>query len=161
MSTQAIQSDIPRPRVPQSARVRARLRGWSLDAELASGADPGSRPELAARARWLCRARHRRQLATGLEHIVREAERPASPLTASPPVHRPTIRAARADLLAIAAELRQPGSLAPRGIALVRRLLVDDVGPLHAGGMERLQPALAEIRAAMDQGPTDSASPDV
>jgi hypothetical protein len=137
--------------VSRAARISARLRGWNLDAELAGGTDPSSRADLAARAAWLRRSRHRRQLAAGLEHLVRECERPPA-LTASPPVHRPTIRAARADLLGLAAELRSPRPLDPRGIAMVRRLLVNDRSPLHIGGIDQLRSALVVIRAALAEG---------
>jgi hypothetical protein len=138
-------------RPSQAARLRARLRGWNLDAELAGGSDPSSRAELAARAAWLRRSRHRRQLAAGLEHLVRECERPPT-LTASPPIHRPTIRAARADLLELAAQLRGPHALDPRGIAMVRRLLVNDQSPLHIGGIDQLRSALVVVRAALGEG---------
>lgn len=50
---------------------------------------------------------------------------------------------------AYALSLRGPRNLDPRALALVRRLLVYDVGPLHNGGIDRLGPALAEIRAAL------------
>lgn len=151
MRTQALSGQPMEGRQPQSARLLARLRGWRLDAELAGGADPTSRPELAARAAWLRRTRQRGQLAAGLEHVVRECDRRPG-LTASPPLHRPTIRAARSDLLALAAQLKGSEPLQARGIAMVRRLLVEDTSALHVGGVDELRDALSAIRAALGGG---------
>lgn len=149
MSTHALFAAPVQGRSPRAPRLRARLYGWRLDGDLAAGADPASSPDLAARAAWLCRTRHRAQLAAGLERIVREANRPGRSLTASRPTHRPTIHAARPELLAVATVLRGPHDLHARGLALVRRLLVDDVSPLYTGGVDLLLPALAEIRGSL------------
>jgi hypothetical protein len=149
MATHALRAPAPLPRLSRAQRLRARLHGWNLDSELASGVDPVARPDLAARAAWLTSYRRRQQLAAGLEKVVREAERPNAGLTASPPLHRPSVRSSRTELLELASALRGPQLVAPRGVAMIRRLLVEDVSALHTGDADRLHAEIAEIRAAL------------
>jgi hypothetical protein len=106
-------------------------RAWracdQLDGLLIDGVDPESSAELALRARRLTDGSHR--LAAELESAVaavdaREPSRFAIDMCCD------EVRAARGALLALAAQLREPGGL-PRGVALTRRLLRDPASPLY------------------------------
>jgi hypothetical protein len=139
-------------RPPLLARVRAQLRGWRLAGDLAAGADPGSSDELAVRAASLCSPHSREDLAARLERAVHETERPNPYGVVLAPMDRRAIRDARAELLALAADVRSGGGLDARGRALVHRLLSDGAGPLYTGNGELLLGAIAEARLALRRG---------
>jgi hypothetical protein len=141
-------------RIALSTRVRARLHGARLDDELARGADPGSRPELTARAAWLGGRRSRAALAEGLDHAVWAAVHSPRPWSASVEVERTAVRIARPELLALAATLRRDGAVHPRGVALTRRLLTDGSGPLFSGGPDALLAAAREALRNLEAGPS-------
>jgi hypothetical protein len=114
-----------------TARVMAVLHQASLDRQLACGADPGARAQLQARAWHLTRTGMRCAMAQRLEQIVAEVDRPALPRIAAVPVCRDEVRAARSELLRVAALLRESHQVDAAGVALVRRLLSDGSGPLY------------------------------
>jgi hypothetical protein len=106
-------------------RVVARLKGWSLDAELAAGAPVDTDARRAARARFLVEPRRRAALAGYWENLI------AAPQ--SRPVRRDRIVAARPELEQMVALLRSPRPVPARGVALARVLLTDGTGPVHNG----------------------------
>jgi hypothetical protein len=115
---------------PFTARVAARLLARRLDRELIRGADPASRPRLAARAALLTSQSTRDELADGLDVVLSIAQRPAGRVHAQP---RPAPVLANAALLReLAGVLRGPAPLYVAGIARVRRLLTDGTGPMYA-----------------------------
>jgi hypothetical protein len=130
------------------ARTRARLRGGSLDRALIAGADPTSRPELAARTALLASARSRRQLAGALDGLLAAARGP----------HRRWWALARYDgVLANSEQLHSLAQLldsdAPvyaRGVALLRETLADGTGPAYRGGPPALAQRLRDARIALD-----------
>ena len=127
----------------------ARLRASRLDEELACGADPVASRERAARAALLLRPRARHGLSAGLRRAVADARRPRRALSSVVGVARPAVRACAPDLLALAAELNDPG-VRPRGVALTRRLLCDGTGPLYrAASDDELRTAVEAARAAL------------
>ena len=69
-------------------RLLARLRAWTLDTALATGACPDSCAPLSLRAHKLVGQATRRQLAREIHRILREAERPVRPLDARIPICR-------------------------------------------------------------------------
>ena len=114
---------------PLTARVAARLFARRLDRELIRGADPASRPRLAARAALLTSRSTRDELADGLDVVLSSAQRPLGRVHAQP---RPAPVLANAALLReLASVLRGPGPLYAAGIARVRRLLTDGTGPMY------------------------------
>ena len=121
------------PRVGSSLLVRARvrMRRFSLDQQLARGADPRLDAELARRAKELCQPKLRRRLSEDIERAVEEASVPARLLTAAIPLNRRSVESCRPSLLALAHDLRSPGPVYARGVAQVRRLLIDGASPLY------------------------------
>jgi len=114
----------------------ARSRRWwplgrmELDRRLAAGANPLASPALARRAAMLLTQRSRRRLASGLEKVVLEAERPQPRFSAAVPVQRGAVLGARSELFLLAAALRSAPDPEPRGIATVAVLLSDGGGPI-------------------------------
>jgi hypothetical protein len=96
------------------------------------------RPPLGVRVRAMLARRDRLQLADGLELMVVHAVRPAGAmsarLTSRVPVVASQVLDAREVLEDIERMLRSETPLDPRGVALVRRLLVDGNGPAYVGG---------------------------
>lgn len=85
---------------------------------------------LAWRAAELVVPKRRLELARSLRHLVRDADPRYLPGAA--PINRRAIRAASDNFLVIADRLQDLDSpVAPRGILLVERLLVDGSGPLY------------------------------
>jgi hypothetical protein len=105
---------------------------WRLDRDLADGVDPCVSKTHALRARQLTDARGRRQLARSLRHAVSDADGPSrlSQQAAVPPSRGPVI-ACREGLLGIADLLEGPGPLNACGVARIRSLITDGLGPLY------------------------------
>ncbi len=121
-------------------RISARLRVAALDRALAGGATPDSGVALSLHARRLIAPRTRRRLARTLQGIV-----------AAPHQTGAQVRRAASDLLALAARLERRDAVDARGVALVRVLLSDGGGPLHANrGAQRLAEAAHQAAAALD-----------
>jgi hypothetical protein len=135
-------------------RVSLLARRGRLDRELAAGVDPHGDEALEHRAAQLECPAARRQLATGLERVLQAADEPPVTFSASAPLNRPAIRAARPVLLALARELRRNEQARAQGVALVRRLLVDGAGPLYAPApTEELAEAAAAALETLAVGP--------
>jgi hypothetical protein len=133
--TMAVHASRPLPLHGPLLRARvACTRPW-LDAELASGAAPHSRPELALRGAQLAELPRRRRFARSLRRAVASAEGqpPARwPMRgAAVPVSRPAVLEARPVLLALADDLDEMRDPHPQGVALTMRLLSDGSGPLY------------------------------
>ena len=135
----------PRAARPASRPRRPRLglevvvwwRGIELDRRLAAGEDPRASDALALRARRLTSARSRRRVADGLAGVLRSAGNGSPGFTAavrprSGDVLEPSAAsAASAAIASIERRLRAPAPMGPRGMALVRLLLIDGNGPLY------------------------------
>jgi len=147
------------PKMPSVfLRPRVWLSRATLDRMLAEGADPHDSPELARRAAQLTSARHRHSLAAAIERTLEEAEHPRRALSPAVPLQRSAVFTARVPLKRLAADLAGDnreslsgtrgfistrettrGSMermtaeeyAPRGVALVQRLLTDGDSPLY------------------------------
>ena len=88
-----------------------------------------------------------------LAHQIRALVRAASPryLPGAAPLHRGAVRVEVHSLLALADRLSDLGRpVAPRGILLLKDLLVDVDGPLYLDSVSPLGPALATIAAALE-----------
>ncbi len=114
-------------------RILAWLRAPGLDRRLAEGAPPESSLDLAIEAERLTRPAERRVLAGSLERIVAGAGR-SKPDRGGVPVARAAVRSARPELESVAARLQSPGPVNVRGVARVRLLLSDGMGPLYRAG---------------------------
>jgi hypothetical protein len=112
-----------------SARLRA---GW-LDRQLADGVAPWHSPVHAARALQLTSRRHRRAMARSLERLVEAADQPHLRfLTAAVPPCRAQVHDALPSILDVAGRLRDGEPVDARGIATLRELLSDGLGPCYA-----------------------------
>lgn len=114
--------------------LRAWLKRWRLDRELAAGGDPHE-PLRRVRATKLTRLRTRRAIASRLESAIAAAESPPR-RTLSPaiPVHRGAVREARPLILSLANALREQGRLSAQGIARAEMLVTDGGSSLYWDG---------------------------
>jgi hypothetical protein len=119
-----------------SARVRARLRAWRLDQELARGVDPRFDAALTLRAARLLRQESRARIADALEEALQDIDQRMRPAT-KVPLREPGIVAAQAELKGLVAALRADDRCQVRGVALARLLIIDGGSPLYAPGSER------------------------
>jgi hypothetical protein len=87
-------------------------------------------PLLAWRANELVARSNRVDLARSLRRMIRDAD--ARYLPNASPVNRVAVRAESNRLLAIARRLESDDPVAPRGVLLADRLLVDGLGPLYS-----------------------------
>ena len=142
---------VRRARVVHHAAVRLRAR--ALDDELIAGAPPESQLVLSLRAQQLLGLRERRGLAATLRAQVRAARDPAPMRRAVVPVSRSAVLQCATELTDLAALLARPGPVAPRGVALVHRLICEGGGPLYRrspdGCGSELLVAIAEARWAL------------
>jgi hypothetical protein len=89
-------------------------------------------------------------VAAGLDRVAAEAAAPNRSLTAAVPLRHDVIGPARADLVALAAELRAAARPSAMGVALSRQLLIDIAGPLYSGeGPFALVQTVRVARAAL------------
>lgn len=133
--TRHVSTPTRREERPAASSLRGRLRvllhRGALDRELAEGADADIREDLALRAAQLTAPGHRRTLADSLDEAVAIAEGQGPRITSSPPLASRDVRAARAALLSLSRELREPGAVRAQGVAIAQRLLTDGTGPLY------------------------------
>jgi hypothetical protein len=111
-----------------AARAVARVRWRSLDRELIAGADPGSSPQLAARAARLTGRRTRTEVAGELERLLAA---PASGRRWSVLPHGRAVTANAEAIAELADLLRGPVPLYAGGLAMLRALLTDGTGPVY------------------------------
>jgi hypothetical protein len=110
-------------------RVLARIRRWELDHALGDGADPAATPLLTARAAQLVSRGGRHRIAAALERMALMVDAERGPLRTLP--SRDAVQANRAEILRLAATLRQGGRLNVRGIAVLELILIDGTGPAY------------------------------
>jgi hypothetical protein len=112
------------------------LRRPSLDRRLARGDDPAQSAQLTRRAERLLSARSRREIAARVEQAIDDAELPPRLPSAAAPLGRDAIRAARAELLGLARDLRAREPVGAAGVVLARELLFDGASALYGPGGE-------------------------
>ncbi|HEY3185841.1 MAG TPA: hypothetical protein VGJ70_00110 [Solirubrobacteraceae bacterium] len=110
--------------------ARVAWRAPRLDRDLAAGVPPDCDELHAARALQLLSPRRRRQLAAGLETVVRLASTPPT-FDARAPLQRAAIRAERHALLDLAARLLAPRPVSAQGVAIASLILSEPQSPLH------------------------------
>ena len=112
------------------ARRAARKARWAADSEIANLDGGGIPLRLAWRVDELVATKNRLDLAHAIRSVVADAS--ARYLPSASPVNRPAVRFQSAGLLAVAARLADLElSVAPRGVVLADRLLIDGSGPLY------------------------------
>jgi hypothetical protein len=125
-------------------RIAARVLADRLDTELANGACPDARMDLALRAQVLVRSRSRRDMAVAAQRILDAA----AGRSLSVPVCRSRVRASSRELSELIGMLLAPGPVSAQGVARARTLLTDTRGPIfHPACRSDLR---ASVRAAMD-----------
>ena len=130
------------------ARRTLRAARRRADAELLTTRLPS--PRLAWRTEELVSEDNRIELGVSLTDVVHAAD--ARLMPSASPLDRGAVRGVRAELLQLAArlcDLSRP--VAPRGVLLVDRLLVDGSGPLYGqGSPNRLRAEVADALSALD-----------
>jgi hypothetical protein len=122
----------------------ARVRGSSLDRQLACGTPPEAHRVLAVRSQWLVSAPIVAGLARGWESLLKRAQaRPTSSISLSP-LCRARIIASALAVEALIAALRAPFPPV-RGLAMANLLLTDGTGPLYNSRSE------IDLRSALHQ----------
>jgi hypothetical protein len=113
-------------------RLTVAMKRDALVRELAAGAPPGLSPELALRASKLVNERHRRQLVRALRRATHEAHQAPMTRASISIVNRRAVVDAEVALDALIARLSSDRAVAPRGMAMVERLITDGVAsPLY------------------------------
>lgn len=128
----------------------------ALDRVIVEGVDLAEDPALALRARQLTDHSTRAALANSLRNLVDAAEEPLSSWGRGgprPPLQRRAVRAARGDLLALVALLRQPDRVSPRAAALAAQLVWDSASPMYAPGGEATVAEVVRTILDFDRGP--------
>jgi hypothetical protein len=155
---------IARPQARRATRrpgLRLALIVWwhgaELDSRLAAGEDPWASDALALRAHRITGKRHRTRVANGLAGALRSAREGRAGFTAAVRPHHPDVLDTRAVIETIERRLRDPEPVEPRGVAIVRSLLVDGNSPLYRpdqpGALgSRLRAAAAALGAPADDG---------
>ena len=142
-----------------TSKLLAPVRGWEArralraarrraDHEILTTKLPP--PRLAWRIEELLDETNRVDLGCSLTSVVHASDERLLP--SASPIDRVAVRACRADLLALAAEVFDLShEVTPRGVLRVERLLVDSAGPLYGhGDPDRLRAELARVKAALD-----------
>jgi len=132
-------------RPPLSVRLLARVRAHGLDRRLADGAAPYASLLLARRAAVIVGRPVRVELADDLERILMLARTGEPRRLGAVPVRRHEVLVAAEPMRRLIGALRGPGPLAPRGVAIARRLIHDGTTPMYA-----LAPRGAVARAVND-----------
>lgn len=147
-AAQSVRTAFPRDRRPAlTARVIARLRAHAYDCRLSVGVPsaPGS-PLRAHRDRVVSR-RERRAIASALRRCVEESLSPTVSLRIA--LDAEAIRAATDLIDRIAERLECAEPVCERGVARLRLLLSDGVGPLYRHGRGDLRGRLGAALAAL------------
>ena len=138
--------------------LATRLRAGELDRLLAAGVSPETSIPLALRARSLTEPSTRVALGQRLWEVLREAERPPSPMSAALPICREKVNLARTELLDLTWRLWAAGAVAAEGVARTRLLLCDGVSPLYVRPLaDDLAVAAALARLSLEPWTDESA----
>ena len=110
--------------------ARRRLRAERREADDAILRSDRVSPLLAWRVNELVSRQNRSALARSLRYAVKISD--AGCLPSASPINRAAVRLESKRLLGVATLLDSEGSLAPRGVVLIERLLLDGLGPLYS-----------------------------
>jgi hypothetical protein len=134
-------------------RLLARLRGASLDRQIAVGTAPESSVLLAERARQLVAIERRRRLSENWAHLLRIAPRLQGTRHPARPIPWQQVLAAEAEIRELVRGLAAPLPVAARGVAMATVLLTDAGSPLYnRRSPVPLAAALAAVTEQLDPG---------
>jgi alpha-beta hydrolase superfamily lysophospholipase len=137
------------PRPSLAARVKARLRAYQLDRQLAVGVPARAGSALAVHQARLVTVAEREAIALTLRQALQDANAGAAPLSSRIPLHPTNVVAAQDVIDAITLRLSSPRPVSARGMARLRVVLSDGAGPMYRLGRGdlsgRLGAALAEL----------------
>jgi hypothetical protein len=136
-------------RAPLRARVLAKLFANRLDRMLAVGAPVHQGSALAVHAGHLTSVDEREAIARSLRRTVDTAHHRNGRASSAVPLNVPNILAAEDRIDAITLRLHSPRPVSVRGIARLRVLLADGVGPLYRFGHGDLEGRLGAALAAL------------
>jgi hypothetical protein len=139
-------------------RIHEATNRGAFTRDLAAGADPLVRPELAPRAAQLISRRERATMARSLHRTLRDAHASRATLGGPALIRRGPVRHAEDVITAVITRLEGPHPVSPRGMAQIRRLLTNaDNSPLYNDAAPgALRQTMSAILCALepDRGPT-------
>jgi hypothetical protein len=136
-------------RAPLSARVTAKLFANKLDRLLAVGAPVSDGSALAVHAARLTSVAEREAIARSLRRAVDSARNRGLRVSSAVPLNIPNIVAAEDRIDEVTLRLHAPRPVTPRGVARLRVLLADGVGPMYRYGRGDLEGRLGAALAAL------------
>jgi hypothetical protein len=128
-------------------RFAARVFAWHYDQQLLDGVtiEPGS--ALAMHVARLTSDRHRHELAETLDLAVQRAEADPMFYSSRIPTHLGAVMSAVDQIEEIRLRLKGPRPVRAHGVARLRMLLADGVGPFYVPGRRGLADALRAVLA--------------
>jgi hypothetical protein len=136
-------------RASLAAHVIARLRAGTFDRMLAVGVPAPEGSAIAVHQARLTSAREREGIARALRQSVLDAKTGGTSLSSRIPVHADNVAEAEDVIDAITLRLHSPRPVSARGMARLRNVLSDGLGPMYQYGRGdlkgRLGAALAEL----------------
>lgn len=128
-------------------RLTARLFAWYYDQQLINGVsvEPGS--PLAMHIVRLTSDRHRRALAATLRRVLKEADAEPVFFASRIPMHRSSIISAVDLINEVRQRLEGPRPVRAHGVARLRMLLADGIGPFYSERRDDLTIALRSVLA--------------
>jgi hypothetical protein len=141
-------------------RIHETTKRDAFTRDLAAGADPLARPELAPRAAQLTSRRHRATMARSLQRTLRDAHASRATLGGPALIRRGAVRHAEDVITAVISRLDGPHPVSPRGMAQIQRLLTNaDNSPLYNHAAPgALRQAMSAVLWALE--PDRDSSPD-
>ena len=137
------------PRASIAAHLIARLRAGKFDRMLAVGVPAPQGSALAVHEARVTSVTEREAIARALRRSVLDAKTGGTPLSARIPVHADNVVEAEDVIDAITLCLHSPRPVSARGMARLRNVLSDGLGPMYEYGRGdlkgRLGAALAEL----------------
>ena len=136
-------------RAPLRARLVAKLFANRLDRMVAVGAPAPEGSALAVHAARLTSVEEREAIARSLRRAVASARNRNMHMSSAVPLNVPNIIAAELRIDEITLRLHSPRPVSPRGVARLRVLLADGVGPMYRFGRGDLDGRLGAAFAAL------------
>jgi hypothetical protein len=142
------------------ARIHEATKRGAFTRDLAAGADPVVRPELAPRAAQLISRRERATVARSLRRTLQDAHASRPTLGGPVLIRRGAVRHAEDVITAVISRLEGPHPVSPRGMAQIQRLLTNaDQSPLYNNAAPgALRRAMSAVLYALE--PDQGSSPD-
>jgi hypothetical protein len=136
-------------RASLAAHLIARLRAGKFDRMLAVGVPAPEGTAIAVHQARLTSAKEREGIARALRQSVLDAKTGRTPMSSRIPVHADNVAEAEHVIDAITLRLHSPRPVSARGMARLRNVLSDGLGPMYQYGRGdlkgRLGAALAEL----------------